>query len=71
MSYITIAIVGRSEFFRAGIHQQLSGQQNFRLMDCDPDKEPLKFIDANAVDVVLLDIDSPIFRGLELSRSMT
>ncbi len=70
MSNITIAIVDRSELFKAGVRQQLSGQLDFRLMDCDPDKEPLKFIDANAVDVVLLDIGSPIAQGLELSRSI-
>ena len=71
MSDITIAIIDRSEFFRVGVHQQLSVQQDLRLLDCDPDKEPLKFIDANAVDVVLLDIDPPLSRGLELSRSIT
>ena len=71
MSDITIAIIDRSEFFRVGVRQQLSGQQDLRLMDCDPDKEPLKFIDANAVDVVLLDIDPPLSKGLELSRSIT
>ena len=40
-------------------------------MDCDPDQEPLKFIDAYSVDVVLLDIDYPISRGLELGRGIT
>ncbi len=71
MSDITIAIIDRSEFFRAGVRQKVSVQQDFRLMDCDPDKEPLKFIYANSVDVVLLDIDSPISQGLELSRAIT
>jgi two-component system response regulator DegU len=71
MSEITIAIIDRSQFFRDGLRQNLSSQQDFRLVDCDPDKEPLKFIDANAIDVVLLDIDSPISQGLELSRSIT
>ena len=71
MSEITIAIIDRSQFFKDGLRQNLSLQQDFRLMDCDPDKEPLQFIDANAVDIVLLDIDSPISKGLELSRSIT
>jgi two-component system response regulator DegU len=71
MSEITIAIMDRSQLFSDGLRQNLSSQQDFRLIDCDPDKEPLKFIDANAVDVVLLDIDSPISKGLELSRSIT
>jgi DNA-binding NarL/FixJ family response regulator len=71
MNEITIAIIDRSQLFRDGLRQNLSSQQDFRLIDCDPDKEPLKFIDANAVDVVLLDIDSPMSQGLELSRSIT
>ncbi len=71
MSEITIAIIDRSQFFKDGLRQNLSLQQDFRLMDCDPDKEPLQFIDANGVDIVLLDIDSPISKGLELSRSIT
>jgi DNA-binding NarL/FixJ family response regulator len=37
-------------------------------MYCHPDKEPLKFIDANSVDIVLLDIGFPISEGLELGR---
>ena len=70
MSEITIAIIDRSEFFRAGLHQKLSAQRDFKLLDCDPDHEPLKLIEAHFVDVVLLDIDYPISRGLELSRAI-
>ena len=70
-SEVTVATVDRSEFFRVGVRQQLYTQQDFRLIDCDPDNEPLKFIDANSVDVVLLDIDSPISKGLELGRTIT
>jgi len=71
MNEITIAIIDRSQLFRDGLRQNLSSQQDFKLIDCDPDKEPLKLVDANAVDVVLLDIDSPMSLGLELSRSIT
>ena len=70
MSEVTIAIIDKSEFFKAGVRQKLSEQPNFRLVDCDPDREPLQFIDANSSDVVLLDIDSPISKGLELSRAI-
>ena len=71
MEEIIIAIIDRSEFFRVGVHRALSAQRNFRLMDCEPDHEPLKFIEAHSVDVVLLDIDYPISKGLELGRSIT
>jgi two-component system response regulator DegU len=68
---VVIAIIDRSQFFRAGVRQRLSAQRDFRLMDCDPDDEPLKFIEAYSVDVVLLDIDFPISKGLELSREIS
>jgi two-component system response regulator DegU len=71
VSQVTVAIIDRSEFFRAGVREKLSAQQDFRLMDCGLDEEPLDFIDAYAVDVVLLDIDSPISKGLELGREIT
>ena len=71
MSEITIAIIDRSKFFRDGLRQNLSSQPDLRLIDCDPDGEPLQSIDANSVDVVLLDIDSPISEGLELGRTIT
>jgi len=71
VSEVTVAIIDRSEVFRAGIRQTLSAQRDFRLMDCDPDKEPLDFIDTYSIDVVLLDIDSPISKGPELGREIT
>ena len=70
MNEVIIAIIDRSEFFKAGVRQRLSAQREFKLMDCDPDGEPLKFIDTYSVDVVLLDIDFPISRGLKLSREI-
>jgi len=71
VSEVVVAIIDRSEFFRAGVRQKLSAQRDLRLMDCGPDQEPLKFINAYSVDVVLLDIDYPISKGLELGRAIT
>jgi two-component system response regulator DegU len=71
VSEVTVAIIDSSEFFRAGVRQKLSAQRDFRLMDCGLDEEPLDFIDAYTIDVVLLDIDSPISKGLELGREIT
>lgn len=70
MNVVNVAIIDRSEFFRTGVLQKLSTQKDFRLMDCEPDQEPLKFIDANCIDVALLDIDSPISKGLGLGRTI-
>ena len=49
MSETTLAIIDRSQFFRDGLRQNLSSQRDLRLIDCDPDNEPLQFIDANSV----------------------
>jgi two-component system response regulator DegU len=68
---IIIAVMDRSQFFRDGLRKNLSEQQDFRLLDCDPESEPLQFIEANSIDVVLLDIDNPISKGIELSRAIT
>jgi two-component system response regulator DegU len=71
VSEINIGIIDRSGLFKAGVRQQLSTQRDFKLMDCDPDHEPLQFIEAHLVDVVLLDIDYPISKGLELGKAIT
>jgi DNA-binding NarL/FixJ family response regulator len=68
---INISIIDRSELFKAGVCQKLSAQRDFRLIDFEPEIELLQFIDANSIDIVLLDIDSPISKGLELSRAIT
>ena len=71
MSELIIAIIDRSEFFKAGVRQALSAQRDFKLVDCDPENEPLKLIEAYSIDVVLLDIDFPISEGLQLSREIS
>ncbi len=68
---ITVGVIDKSELFKAGVLQKLSTQQDFRLLDSDPGAYPLQFIEANSIDVVLLEIDSPMSKGLELSREIT
>jgi len=70
MNQITIGIMDGSEIFKAGLYQKLSTQRDFRLMDCDADSELTQFIDANSIDVLLLDIGYPISKGLDLSRTI-
>jgi two-component system response regulator DegU len=70
MNNINIAIIDRSQFFRDGLRQNLSSYQDLRLLECDPCKNPLQYIEVNSIDVVLLDIDSPITEGLELGKTI-
>ena len=70
MNNINIAIIDRSQFFRDGLCQNLSSYKDLRLLECDPCKNPLQYIEVNSIDVVLLDIDSPITEGLELGKTI-
>jgi len=67
---ITIMIIDKQAFFRAGMRQALSKQSDFKILDCDPAQEPLELIEADSPDVALLDIDFPALSGLELSRKI-
>ena len=68
MNKITIMIIDKQAFFRAGMRQALSQQSDFKILDCDLAQEPLELIEADSPDAVLLDIDFPTLSGLELSR---
>ncbi len=70
MSGITVMIIDKQAFFRAGVRQALSQQSDFKILDCDPADEPLELIETNSPDVVLLDIDFPALSGLELGRKI-
>ncbi len=70
MNEITIMIIDKQAFFRAGMRQALSQQSDFKISDCDPAQEPLELIEADSPDVVLLDIDFPALSGLELGRKI-
>ncbi len=70
MNGITIMVIDKQAFFRAGVRQALSPQSDFKILDCDPSQESLDLIEANSPDVVLMDIDFPTLSGLELSRKI-
>lgn len=70
MNGITVLIIDKQGFFRAGVCQALSSQSDFKILDCEPAEESLELIEVNSPDVVLLDIDFPNLSGLELSRKI-
>ena len=70
MNGITVLIIDKQGFFRAGVCQALSKQSDFKILDCEPSEESLELIEVNSPDVVLLDIDFPNLSGLELSKKI-
>jgi len=68
---ITVVIVDKQAFFRAGVRQALAAKPGFEVLECDPADEPLELIEANSPDVVLLDINFPALSGLELGRKIS
>jgi two-component system response regulator DegU len=70
MEKVTLLIIDKQSFFRVGVRQALSERPDFTLLDCSPGEDVLGLIEANAISVVLLDIDFPSLSGLELCRKI-
>jgi two-component system response regulator DegU len=76
MRKIVIMIVDSQPFFRAGVRQALTAQNNpdiLEILECDPGDdgaEAITQITAKSPDVVLLDINYPSLRGLDLGKKI-
>lgn len=70
MEKITVIIVDKQAFFRAGVRQALSEEPDFELLDSAPGEDLLPLIEARLPNMVLLDIDSPSLSGLALCRKI-
>jgi len=63
-------VIDKQAFFRVGVRQALSQQSDFKILDCDPNDDPLGIIEADSPDVILLDIDFPALSGLKLGKKI-
>jgi DNA-binding NarL/FixJ family response regulator len=70
MDNITVIIVDKQSFYRAGMRHALTAQADFNLLDCPPDEKIIPLVETNSPCVVLLDIDYPSLEGLEICRSI-
>ena len=76
MRKVVVMIVDSQPFFRAGVRQALSQENNLHVMDiveCDPGEDgnnAITQIAANSPDIVLLDIGYPFLNGLELGKKI-
>ena len=65
-----MVIVDKQTFFRAGVRQALSQEDDLEVFDYDPEQNLMELIEASAPHVLLLDIDYPSLNGLELCRDI-
>ncbi len=71
MNKVTVMIIDEEAFFRVGVRQVLSQESDFKILDCDPTQDPLKLIDTNLPDVVLLGSNLASHNGLELGARIS
>ena len=71
MDKIKVMIIDEQAFFRAGVRQVLSQQSDLEILDCAPNQDTLRLIEASLPDVALLGSDLAALSGLELSRKIT
>lgn len=53
------------------MHQILANQPDFEVSDSSPEPNPMALIEDDPPDVLLLDIDYPSLKGLQLARKIT
>jgi two-component system response regulator DegU len=65
-----VMIIDEQAFFRAGVRQALSQQDDIEIIECDPNHDTLAVIEANLPDITLLGSDLATHSGLELGRKI-
>jgi DNA-binding NarL/FixJ family response regulator len=70
MATTKVMIIDEQAYFRAGVRQVLARQEDLEVVECDPGKNPLGFIEANLPDIALLGTDLATHSGLELGRKI-
>ncbi len=70
MDKTVVAIVDKQALFRVGVRHALSQQADFEVFDSAPNENTMALIEANSPNVLLLDIDYPSLRGLDLARKI-
>ncbi|MBA7506639.1 Transcriptional regulatory protein DegU [subsurface metagenome] len=70
MDKIVVMMVDKQALFRIGVRHTLSQQPDFEVFDSAPNGNAMALIEANSPDVLLLDIDYPSLRGLDLARKI-
>ncbi|MCJ7769354.1 MAG: response regulator transcription factor [Dehalococcoidales bacterium] len=70
MAKTRVMIIDEQAFFRAGVRQALSQQEDLEITECDPNHDTMAIIEANLPDITLLGSDLATHSGLELGRKI-
>jgi DNA-binding NarL/FixJ family response regulator len=70
MHEVKVLIVDKDGFFRSGIHQALVRESDFDIIESAPDENLMTVIEQELPNVILLDIDYPLLKGLELGKRL-
>lgn len=70
MAKTRVMIIDEQAFFRAGVRQALSHQEDMEIIECDPNHDTMAIIEANLPDITLLGSDLATHSGLELGRKI-
>ena len=70
MAKTKVMIIDEQAFFRAGVRQALSQQEDLEIVECDPNHDTMAIIEANLPDITLLGSDLATHSGLELGRKI-
>ncbi len=70
MDKIVVAIVDKQALFRVGVCHVLSQQPDFDVSGSAPNENLIALIEAKSPDVLLLDIDYPSLKGIDLAREI-
>ena len=70
MAKTKVMIIDEQAFFRAGVRQALSQQEDLEITECDPNHDTMAIIEANLPDITLLGSDLATHSGLEMGRKI-
>jgi len=69
---IEVFVVDSNKLFRSGIRSALADCKDIDIVgDADVDEDTIERIGEFSPDVVLLDVNMPLFNGLDLARQIT
>ena len=70
MAKTKVMIIDEQAFFRAGVRQALSQQEDLEITECDPNHDTMAIIEANLPEITLLGSDLATHSGLEMGRKI-